>query len=156
MSARAGQIFEFFDSSYVPLFKRYYLGGTNSIRGFAEDQILPADDEKWPATSFSPINSPIAPLSLGGNFLALVRTEIRFHLGENYDGAVFLDAGELLLSPLNFSFAAIAVGTGFGIRYKTPIGPLMLDIGIRIVDGNRSYNAGFLQLFGLHFSIGYV
>lgn len=155
LSFRAGQIFELAQDDYVPLFKRFYLGGTNTIRGFAEDQILPADDPNWPATSFGPIDPNLPALSLGGNTFVLVRAEVRFPFSAEHDGAVFIDTGELLRSASNFSLSSVAVGAGFGIRYLTPIGPLMLDLGIRIIDGIRAYNSGFWQLFGLHFSIGY-
>lgn len=153
LSMRLGQIFDFAEDNYVPLFKRFYLGGTNSIRGFAEDQILPADDPDWPADAFNPREPGV--LSRGGYFMALLRGEIRFPLNSDFDGAIFVDSGELLNSTSNFSFSSLAVGAGFGVRYLTPIGPLMFDIGVRIVDGIRAYNAGFWQLFGLHFSIGY-
>jgi outer membrane protein insertion porin family len=155
LSTKIGQIFQLAENDYVPLFKRFYLGGTNSIRGFAEDQILPADDANWPADSVNPIDPGRPAISLGGNFFVLVRGEIRFPFSDEHDGAVFIDAGELLDSTRNFSLSSLAVGAGFGVRYLTPIGPLMFDLGIRIVDGIRAYNSGFWQLFGLHFSIGY-
>jgi outer membrane protein assembly factor BamA len=152
ISTRVGHIFDVAQDGYVPLFKKFYLGGTSTLRGFGEDQVLPADDPNWPAEAVRPA---IAAPSTGGNFVALVRGEIRFRLAADYDGAVFIDAGELLRSPSNFSLNSLALGTGFGIRYATPIGPLMLDLGIRVLDGNRAYESGFWRLFGLHFSIGY-
>ncbi len=154
---RAGNIFSLADGNYVPLFKRFYLGGTNSIRGFSEDEILPADDTGWPGYRTYPFNLEQAsnyPPSLGGNFVANLRSEVRFFITKNLAAATFVDVGELLIDPGHFSFETMAMGSGFGIRYQTPIGALMLDLGIRLFDGNRRTFFSLSDRLGLHFSIG--
>lgn len=142
LNAKAGGIWNLAEDTYVPLFKRFYLGGTNSIRGFSDDQIFPVDAVE---------NSQV---SLGGNYFVFARNEIRFPIAGDLDGGIFADAGELMQDISRFDFDQMALGTGFGIRYNTPIGPLMLDIGIRVLDGNRLSNTNFINRFGLHFSIG--
>ncbi|MBN4077329.1 BamA/TamA family outer membrane protein [Sulfobacillus acidophilus] len=156
-SFKAGMLFNLSASGYVPLFKRFYLGGTNSIRGFAEDQILPADVSIWPASSSYPSdNLPLSAFrpSLGGNFFVNKRIELRFPLAKKLAAGVFLDAGQLLEQIENYTTANMAVGTGFGIKYKTSIGTLAADLGVRIFDGRRRVMFDIWEMFGLHFSIG--
>ncbi|MEI6790277.1 MAG: BamA/TamA family outer membrane protein [Myxococcaceae bacterium] len=142
MNTKAGGILDLRDGAYIPLFKRYYLGGTNSVRGFSDDQIYAVD-----ATEKTLV-------SLGGNYFVMLRNEIRFPIVGDLKGGVFVDAGELMREIQNFSFSKVAVGTGFGIRYDTPIGPLMFDIGLRVLDGDRINGTSFIDRFCLHFSIG--
>jgi translocation and assembly module TamA len=56
-------------------------------------------------------------------------------------GAVFVDAGTAATS---FSTFSPVVGAGFGIRWRSPVGPLRLDLA-RALDAQR---------WRLHFSIG--
>ncbi len=144
-SAKLGSINNLMPNGYIPLFKRFYLGGTSTVRGFFEDQILPAD-------SVSQGNSV---LSLGGHFFALMRNEIRFPIYQELEGAVFLDTGELLGDLNNWSFGDISIGCGVGLRYQTPIGPLLFDLGVRVLDKNQALTSRFWELLGLHFAVGY-
>ncbi|MEI6804932.1 MAG: BamA/TamA family outer membrane protein [Myxococcaceae bacterium] len=141
-NGKAGGIWNLTSEAYVPVFKRFYLGGTNSVRGFSDDQIFPVD------------NTQQSQVSLGGNYFAFMRNEIRFPISGDLEGGVFVDTGELMQDIKNFGFDKLAMGTGFGIRYNTPIGPLMLDLGYRVLDANRLGNTSFINRLGLHFSIG--
>ncbi|MDA0713327.1 MAG: BamA/TamA family outer membrane protein, partial [bacterium] len=146
MNTKVGNITNFFYDGYVPLFKRFYLGGTNTVRGFSEDQILPSDNIS--------INNKVY-ISLGGNFFALMRNEIRFPLSQNLDGGVFVDVGELLDNPKNFSLLSLSSSCGFGIRYNTPIGPLLFDLAFRLFAGKQNLSLNIIDRVGFHFSIGY-
>ncbi|MES2503257.1 MAG: BamA/TamA family outer membrane protein [Myxococcota bacterium] len=141
-NVRAGGIWNVGAGEYVPLFKRFYLGGTNSVRGFQDNQIFPVDDTQ---TNL---------VSLGGSYMIYARNELRFPIVGDLEGGIFIDTGELMLQLKSFDFQKLALGTGMGIRYNTPIGPLMLDIGMRIFDAGRIPRDSFISLFGLHFSIG--
>ncbi len=144
-SARLGHIHNWTSAGYIPLFKRFYLGGTSTVRGFFEGQILPADS----------VLQGNSLLSLGGNFFTLLRNEIRFPLYQDLEGAVFLDVGELLEDPKNWSLQDVSVGCGVGVRYQTPIGPLLFDLGVRVLDKHQIAAAHFWQLLGVHFAVGY-
>ena len=109
----------------IPLPERFYGGGATSHRGFPENQAGPRDLK----TGFP----------LGGSALFFNNTELRFPLiGENIGGVIFHDFGNTFdhLSDLSFSvhqknlqdFNYMVHAIGFGIRYRTPIGPVRLDL----------------------------
>ena len=109
----------------VPLAERFYSGGSTSIRAFPDFQAGPRD----PATGFP----------LGGNALLLNSFELRFPLyGDNLGGVIFEDAGNVYSSlgdvSLRFrqrdltDFNYMVQSVGFGIRYRTPIGPIRVDL----------------------------
>ncbi len=121
----------------VPLPERFYGGGDISLRAFPENQAGPRDT-----------GSPVGPggmeseptgFPLGGDAVLINNLELRFPLiGQNISGVLFHDAGNIYASlgdvsfryhqnnPEDFSYMVQAVG--FGIRYKTPVGPLRVDI----------------------------
>jgi outer membrane protein insertion porin family len=113
----------------VPLPERFFGGGGTSHRGFPENQSGPRD-----VTTGFP---------LGGTALLFNQTELRFPLiGDNVGGVVFHDAGNTYSSLGNLSFRVhqkdlqdfdyMVHAVGFGIRYRTPVGPLRLDLGYSI------------------------
>jgi outer membrane protein assembly factor BamA len=113
----------------VPLPERFFGGGAQSDRGFPENQAGPRD----PSTGFP----------LGGTALFFNQTELRFPLiGDNIGGVLFHDAGNVYSSLSKFSlrqtqrnlqdFDYMVHAVGFGIRYRTPVGPLRVDLGYSI------------------------
>jgi len=113
----------------VPLPERFFGGGGSSNRGFPEFQSGPRDLE----TGFP----------IGGNALFFNQTELRFPLiGENVGGVLFHDFGNTFSDIHNFSFRVkqqnvqdfnyMVHAAGFGIRYRTPIGPLRVDLAYSI------------------------
>jgi outer membrane protein assembly complex protein YaeT len=116
-------------STAIPLAERFFGGGGSSHRAFPENQAGPRD-----ATTGLP---------LGGNFLMFNQTELRFPLiGDNIGGVLFHDMGNIYSDVNNFSlrqkqrdiqdFDYMVHAVGFGIRYKTPVGPLRVDLGYSI------------------------
>lgn len=113
----------------IPLPERFFGGGGNTLRGFPENQAGPRDLR----TGFP----------LGGSALFFNNTELRFPLyGANINGVLFHDAGNIYSSLGNISFAAkqsnensfnyMEHAVGFGIRVRTPVGPLRLDLAYSI------------------------
>ena len=160
LSGRVGNIFAFADS-YIPLYKRFYLGGTSTVRGFREDELLPADDDQWPASSPLPLDrvagTPLDPRqSLGGNFFLNVRSELRIALLGDMELSTFVDVGQLLEEVTRFDAAGFAAGAGVGLRYNTPVGPFVVDLGWKVIDGRRRLPAlQTLDRLNLHLSIGF-
>ena len=116
-------------TSAIPLAERFFGGGSTSDRGFPEEQAGPRD----PETGFP----------IGGNALFFNQTELRFPLiGENIGGVLFHDFGNIFSSLGNLSFRVhqrnlqdfdyMVHAVGFGLRYRTPIGPLRLDLAYSI------------------------
>lgn len=113
----------------VPFPERFFSGGESSDRGFPENQAGPRD-----LTTGFPI---------GGTAMLFNKTELRFPiLGENIAGVVFHDAGNVYstLDKLSFRFHQrdqqdfnyMVHAVGFGARYRTPIGPIRLDLAYSI------------------------
>jgi len=85
------------------------LGGQTSIRGF-------------PVRTFSPIKNSVRPSETAYyNF----RSELTIYLFANVSAAVFFDTGQLFPG---LRADARHDGVGFGFRYKTPVGPIVIDI----------------------------
>jgi outer membrane protein insertion porin family len=165
MTLRAGNIFPILSKdNYVPLYKRFYLGGTSSVRGFFPDQILPADDARWPWDQQDPSriagqvedeNGTQSLNSLGGNFFVNARSELRIGLVGDLELGVFIDGGQLLNDPRNFAIGGFAVGAGVGVRYNTPVGPFVIDLGWRVIDGQRRLPPlASVERLNVHFAIG--
>src|SRR5215831_4861521 len=111
--------------NYIPLPERFYGGGSSSNRGLPDNQAGPRDLK----TGFP----------LGGNALLFHSTELRFPLiGDNIHGVLFHDLGNVYsnLSSISFRFHQrdltdfnyMVHAVGFGIRYRTPVGPVRLDL----------------------------
>jgi outer membrane protein assembly complex protein YaeT len=121
----------------VPLPERFFGGGADSLRAFPYNEAGPRD-----------IGAPLVPggpssqatgFPLGGNALFFNNVELRFPLiGENIQGVVFHDMGNVFssLSDISFrykqrdlqDFNYTVHAAGFGIRYQTPVGPIRVDL----------------------------
>jgi outer membrane protein assembly factor BamA len=111
----------------IPLAERFFGGGALSNRAFPEFQAGPRDLE----TGFP----------IGGNALFINTVELRFPLiGENLGGVLFNDFGNVYSSLDKISlrwrqrdlrdFDYAVQSFGFGIRYRTPIGPVRADFSL--------------------------
>ncbi len=129
------------DTDAVPLPERLFGGGNVTMRGFPENQAGPRD-LGTPAGPGGTATSPTG-FPLGGNALFFNTFELRFPLlGENINGVIFHDMGNVFqnLSSLSFrvsqrnlqDFDYMVHAVGFGIRYKTPVGPIRLDLAYSI------------------------
>jgi len=98
----------------VPIFKRFFAGGSNSMRGFPFQRLGPLDSDEDP---------------LGGNSLIIGNLEVRYPLYADFGGVVFLDYGNVFSDSFSYSLDKLKYAVGTGIRYNTIIGPLRLDFG---------------------------
>jgi outer membrane protein insertion porin family len=134
--ARAGVVESFGRSPEVIIDKRLFLGGQNSVRGYALDTLGPVDAAGKP---------------LGGNFLANLDAEVRFPLYKSLGGVVFVDSGAVWLEAAPHDDRTPRVSTGAGLRWGTPIGPFSLDYGRKLNPALKTEDMWFL-----HFSIGHA
>lgn len=65
----------------------------------------------------------------------------------------FLDVGNVFAVVSDVRLGDLRGGAGFGIRYKSPIGPIRVDLGFKL-GALRTFNAGREKRMALHFSIG--
>jgi outer membrane protein insertion porin family len=77
------------NSTVLPLVKQYFVGGSNSLRGFQPRSIGPGVNQRPPSTG--------APLLQdgGGDIKLETNTELRLKFNQFLQGAVFLDAGNV-------------------------------------------------------------
>jgi len=137
--------------------KQFFAGGSQSVRGYGENQlgprVLTIDPAKLTDTSRStsctlsqlvdgtcdPNQAGVRardfqPRPLGGTSLAEGSVEYRFPItfAQGLTGAVFVDGAVVGTRRFSDLFGATgAVTPGFGVRFTTPVGPVRLDLGIR-------------------------
>lgn len=143
LSARVGNIFKITGDEALlraQLNERFFLGGRNTLRGYADRTLLPEDAcvvrAGAPASACADpqnrveydANKVYTPVP--GAFYWLAKGEFRFPVYGSFGGAVFVDIGNLYFSAQAFNPGAILVNTGAGIRYETGVGSLALDIGL--------------------------
>jgi len=125
----------------VPLPERFFGGGPDTLRAFPFNQAGPRDT----GAPLVPGGTPSEPTGfpLGGNALFYNNVELRFPLiGSNIDGVLFHDMGNVFSSLGNISlrfkqrdlqdFDYTVHAAGFGLRYRTPLGPIRLDLAYSI------------------------
>ena len=166
LSARGGTVVPLEQNAWVIGPKRFYLGGTSSLRGFREDGILGEDQRTELRRQVADCRSLItpggcapevltilggqAPTSDGGELFTLGKAEVRVPVRSSLDVGIFLEAGNLWLDRTRFQLKSLRYSTGAGLRYVTPVGPLAFDVGINL-DPDETLNEPAAQL---HFSIG--
>lgn len=132
--SNVGKIYPYRSNSKVPDDRLFYLGGTTTVRGFDENQLLIDYDND----------------AVGGKLMALGNAEARIDLGLNFELSFFLDAGYLDNTPGDERSNKVRYSTGIGFRYVTPVGAVGFVYGHKL--NPESYeNAG-----EFHFSIGYT
>lgn len=134
-------------TAYVPPEERLYAGGPNSVRGYSQNLLGPVvyildkigvTDTVIDGNSaqlFRPIpdSSRVRQYSpTGGNTLIVANLEWRIRLptfGGNVQLATFVDAGQVWNRPQQkFTFSDLRVTPGMGVRVRSPIGPLRVDV----------------------------
>jgi outer membrane protein insertion porin family len=101
----------------LPVYEKFTLGGMNTVRGFKYGDISPVD----PATGDR----------IGGEKMMVYNVEFRFPLQKEQGvmGILFFDAGNVFTKDEDYTFSGIRSGTGVGIRWYSPVGPLRLEWG---------------------------
>lgn len=113
----AGSVDPIHSRDYIPISKRFFAGGPNSVRGYAYQDLGQKDKQGEP---------------IGGNSLFEASLEFRFPLVGKLNGVLFLDGGNIFPDPYQFDFAALRYGAGFGFRYLTPVGPIRIDLAYKL------------------------
>jgi translocation and assembly module TamA len=116
------------DFDLLPPELRFFSGGDRSIRGFGYEEI-------------GSLNA--AGDVIGGDRLAEGTVELERYFRRGFGAAVFVDAGDSFLGE-DFR---LHVGAGAGIRWKSPVGVLRLDLAYPV----KSVDSSGWQI---HFNIG--
>ena len=103
----------------LPASERFFAGGDNTVRGFDQDQLGAGGvlDENG--------------VSSGGNALFVFNAELRFPLVSRLGlgAATFIDVGNVFEQARMVDFGKLRTGLGFGLRWRSPVGPLRIDLG---------------------------
>jgi outer membrane protein insertion porin family len=125
----------------LPESERFFAGGDTTVRGFALDQLgTPAtiDQNGFPR---------------GGNGLVVMNVELRLPVWRALGAVAFVDAGNVFAYTRYIDLARIRGSVGFGIRYRSPIGPLRIDLGFKL-DRRVDVTGQLEPLTALHISFG--
>ena len=111
----------------LPLAHRFFAGGDQSVRGFGYQTIGPKDS---------------AGNVIGGRYLAVGSVEAVFSINDSWGWALFTDAGKAF----DTSSEGYKVGVGAGIRWRSPVGPLRIDLAVGVSEDDNPIR--------LHLAIG--
>lgn len=124
-SLRLGLIKPFGSTLEVPISERFFAGGSTTLRGFDQDLAGPLDP-----TNVDPDTGE--PLPLGGNAMVIVNVETRFPVTQSLTFTPFYDTGNVFFRISNLRISSFTNTLGIGFRYKTPFGPLRVDMGFNL------------------------
>ena len=138
---RAGSIMPAGDSdANVPFYRRFFLGGSSSIRGWGRFDVSPLT-EGFP---------------IGGLSMLEGSSEVRLPLRGKLGAVAFVDFGNVWRDAGDINAADLRWAVGPGLRYQTPIGPARFDIGYQLtpIEGLLIDGEPQKRRFRMHFSIG--
>jgi len=101
----------------MPIHERFFAGGSNSFRGTRFDELGPKDAESGKPN--------------GGKALLLFNFELSFPILPAFKdlyGAVFYDTGNVWDRRKEVSLSTFQNTVGLGLRYRTPLGPVRIEL----------------------------
>jgi len=95
----------------LPKSLRFFAGGGRSVRGYKFESLgdVNKDDQV-----------------IGGKHVLDLSLEYQYPINDEWGAAVFVDAGNAFN---DYNNVKLKVGVGFGARWRSPIGPVKVDIG---------------------------
>jgi outer membrane protein assembly complex protein YaeT len=124
----------------LPASERFFAGG-DTMRGFALDQL------GVPGSTLDEHGFPV-----GGNALMIANAELRVPVRGGLGVVGFVDTGNVFATTSDISLGEFRTAVGFGLRYKSPIGPIRVDLGFKL---HRQTIAGVREdLTAIHISLG--
>ena len=141
----------------LPANIRFFTGGTNSVRGWSRQELGP----KRPSFNDGEFDGYVPT---GGQAMFTFNIEVRQQLNFLFNGfgmGVFLDGGQIWREIDRIDERPIQFGTGGGLRYQSPIGPVRIDVGYKVnpteddlgIFGDMGSSNGWDRI-GIHFSMG--
>ena len=107
---------DFYD---VPISKRFYTGGDQTVRGYRYNSLAPEDSDGE---------------LIGGQFLNVLSLEYQYRIAQNWKLATFADTGRTYIS----SHDPFHSGAGVGVRWILPVGMLAFDLAKPITGEEES------------------
>lgn len=102
----------------LPVYEKFFVGGIGSVRGFRYGEAGPKDEEGE---------------VIGGKKEVIFNAEWIFPIFKpaGLKGVVFFDCGHAFDETKGF-FKDYRFGTGFGVRWLSPLGPIRLELGFNL------------------------
>ena len=126
----------------LPASQRFFAGGDTTVRGFSLDRLGTAATVD-PQTGFPK----------GGNGEVVLNAELRIDTVKGITAVTFLDAGNIFPNASDVSLTNLRPAAGFGVHYRSPIGPLRVELGFNLAP--RELVPGVLERRSvLHISLG--
>ena len=127
-----------FHSKRAPIYERYFLGGSGTVRGF-------------PYRGISPLDS--SGREVGGQSMTVFTLEVSHPIWNFLRGAAFVDAGGVSKSEYKFGFDHFNIGAGYGLRIKVPNVPMpiKLDLAFPVLNNQDSVK----NRLRFHFNMGF-
>jgi outer membrane protein assembly complex protein YaeT len=109
------------EPTLLPLPERFFAGGDYGPRGFRTDFAGPLEQDS---------DGDLVPT--GGNALVFGGVELRYDLRRALSLAAFTDAGSVYPRVSDLDLSEVLYTAGLGLRYRTPVGPLRVDLGLKL------------------------
>jgi outer membrane protein assembly complex protein YaeT len=126
------------DVQELPEPERFFAGGDATNRGFALDTL------GRPATIQN-------GFPIGGNGLLIFNAELRVPVRGGLQVVGFVDTGNVFEKAGDIALGDLRTSVGFGLRYKSPVGPLRFDMGFKVHrepgEGAHAWFVSFGQAF---------
>lgn len=130
------------DPGSVPFAKKYFLGGSSTIRGWGRYEVSPLGAESG--------------LPVGGNSLLSFSSELRAIVRGPFGAVLFIDGGNVWPEEWSIDPSDLRYAVGAGLRYQTAVGPIRFDFGKQLnpIDGLIVNGVEQNRPWRIHFSIG--
>ena len=125
--ARGGVIENYGNSTDVPYYNKFYLGGPTTLRGYEYRRVSPRDE-------FGEV--------IGGKSYAFFSAEYSLDIVSPVRFAIFYDAGFVNSDAYDFAPTNFTDNFGFGIRLFVAGSPLSLDFGIPLTSRDKRAKEG--------------
>jgi outer membrane protein insertion porin family len=133
VSLQGGIAEAFGTTGEVPISRRFFLGGSTTMRGYDFERVGPTGADGAPT---------------GGDLYVLTNLEWRVPVYRGFGVVLFSDVGNVFRAIDDFRPGQIKGDVGLGLRYHTPIGPIRLDYGRKLEPQGNEATGRF------YFSIG--
>ncbi len=114
----------------IPSSLRFFAGGGSSVRGYAYQSLGPTDADGE---------------VIGGRYLLVGSAEYEHYFNDRWGVALFYDVGNAFDDIVDEIGDELESGVGFGLRWKSPIGPVRVDVANSISEDEE---------WRLHINIG--
>ncbi len=144
LRTREGVVNPYGSSDFVPISDRFFVGGSNTVRGYEQYDIGP---RKLRYLFFS--NETDAT---GGELRLVTNLELSYRLTKQLRFYSFIDGGSVWETPSDFDIGDYRYGAGIGFGVEIPrMGPIRIDYGIPI-NPDKEQGSGRLHMStGLRF-----